>query len=141
MKHRLRSLIRLHRLQLEERRRILGQLQAGRVELARQGRELEDEIVSEQQFSRTGEAGMAYGIYALTAIDRRHGIASSIDELETRMDAARDEVAEAFQEVKKFEIAADRSHEREQLEHRRRSQQNLDEISLNMHRRAIANRD
>lgn len=138
MKSGLNGLIRLHRWQLEEQRRKLGQLEAMRAEFERRAKDLELEIANEQKRVKNTEASFAYGAYAQAAIARRETLAQSIEGMELELVKARDQVAEAFREVKKFEIAQDRQIKRAQLAAGRKEQQTLDELSLDIYRRRKA---
>lgn len=138
MKSGLNGLIRLHRWQLEEQRRKLGQLEAMRGEFERRAKDLELEIANEQKRVENTEASFAYGTYAQAAIARRETLAQSIEGMELELVKARDQVAEAFREVKKFEIAQDRQIKRAQLAAGRKEQQTLDELSLDIYRRRKA---
>ncbi|MFQ5533698.1 MAG: flagellar FliJ family protein [Sphingomonadales bacterium] len=133
----LRNLIRLHRWQLEESRQKLGQLEGLRAELERNAENLEAEIKEEQQ-KASGDLHFAYGPYATAAIGRRETIVKSLQEIDQELAKARDEVADAFMEVKKFEIAQEREQKRATLAAQRKEQQTLDDLSLDMFRRRQA---
>ncbi len=130
------SLIRLHRWKLEEKRRVLAELETLMDELKRRGRDLEAEIHNEQSAAAgSEEAAYAYGAYAAQAIRRRETLAKSAAELEGRIEVARDDVRAAFQEVKKYEIARERKLKRERLEAARRERIAEDDLGLEVFRR------
>ncbi len=132
----LPTLIRVHRWHLEEKRRKLAELERLRAELAAQARRLEERLASEQRIAEHSEEGRyAYGAYAASIIKRRETLAVSIGESQQAIVLARDEVSEAFREVKKHEIAARIRERRAQAEAARREQALLDEVGLNMHYR------
>ena len=130
------SLIRLHGWKLEEKRRVLAELETLMDELKRRGRDLEAEIHNEMSAAAgSEEAAYAYGAYAAQAIRRRETLAQSAAELEGRIEVARDDVRAAFQEVKKYEIARERKLERERLEASRRDRIAEDDLGLEVFRR------
>lgn len=132
----LDSLIRLHRWKLEEKRRALADLESLMDDLLTRASDLEVEILDEQKAaSDSEEAGFAYAAYATQAIHRRGVLAQSAAELEEKIEAARDDVKEAFQEAKKFEIARKRKLERERIVTARRERIVEDDLALDMFRR------
>ncbi|HZB93568.1 MAG TPA: flagellar export protein FliJ [Stellaceae bacterium] len=133
------SLIRLHRWQLDERRRELAALEALAAKLAEERRKLEAEDERERQVaSGSPEAAFAYAGYARSLIDRRRRLAQSEAELARQIAEAREALAEAYQEVKRYETAE--ANREKQLEQRaaRREQQQLDELGLERFRRKSA---
>ena len=96
----LDSLIRLHGWRLEEKRRVLADLETLMDELKRRARDLEAEIRNEQSAAAgSDEAAYAYGAYAAEAINRREKLAQSVVEIGSKIELARDGVRAAFQEV------------------------------------------
>jgi len=132
----LESLIRLHRWQLDERRRHLADLDA----LAERLRGEQTRLATEQQAeqgvaSASLEAGTAYGAYARRLVDRRRKLAESIASVEQQIAQARDALSEAFREVKRYEIAAASRASQHSKRVARRDQANLDEIAAEADRR------
>ena len=68
-------------------------------------------------------------------IDRRRKIEGSISEVDRSIAAAREEIAEAFQEFKKYETAHGNHLRREALKQSRREQTASDELGIELHRR------
>ncbi len=132
----LDSLIRLHRWKLEEKRRVLAELEALMDKLTSRASALEVEIINEQKAAAgSTEAGFAYGAYAAAAIHRRDVLAQSAAELNEKIEAARDDVKAAFQEAKKYEIAQERKVERERIVTARRERIVEDDVALDTFRR------
>ena len=103
----LESLVRLHRWQLDERRRQLGDLDVLAAKLRQEEQRLAEEQKIEQATAAASlEAASAYGGYARRLIDRRAKIEESIVSVEQQIAGAREALAEAFQEMKRYEIAA-----------------------------------
>lgn len=127
----LKTLIRLHRWKLDERRRELAELQALADRLAEERRRLEEEVLAEQAAARaSGDAAFGYGNYARGVIDRRRRLEESIAQVERQIAAATEEMAEAFQELKRHEIAQEGRDRREMEKLRRRENAMLDEVAI-----------
>jgi flagellar export protein FliJ len=132
----LAALIRLHTWRLDEKRRELADLQRLEDQFLEDGRRLEAEVAAEQEFAKTSDSGsFSYGGFAVGVIERRKRIEISIAEVRRRIDDKRAEVAEAFQELKRYEITQAERLKRERAEAERRAQAGLDEISLIQHQR------
>jgi hypothetical protein len=134
MKKGLAALIRLHSWQLDEKRRELVDLERLEDGFHDEIRRLEDEIAAEQEFAQNANTeGLAYGGFALGVIHRRKRIEASIAEVRQRIEAKRDEVAEAFRDLKRYEITQAARAKRERVEEGRRVQAVLDEVSITQH--------
>lgn len=135
----LDSLIRLHRWQLDERRRDLATLEDLSVKLREEQRRLAEENRREQQAALASpEAGSAYAGYANGFLERRRKLEQSQAELAEQILRAREALAEAFQDVKRYEItAANRARQQEQRQ-ARRQQQVLDDLGIDGFRRKDA---
>ncbi len=133
----LKGLIRLHQWMVDERRRKLGDLLKMLAELEDQSKNLEAEVVEEQKAAANAPetAGFLYGNYARHVIERRERLAKSIASTEAQIASAREDLNEAYRELKKFQVAQDVRDRREALEAARKNQNVLDEIGLVMHRR------
>lgn len=135
----LSTLIRMHRFQLDEKRRALTDLENLRDDLIRQSEKMEAELAAEQEVAKKVEVGaFAYAGFARGVIARREKLAASLAELEARIEAAQREVAASFQDLKRHEIALAQRQRRQREEADRREQIALDEVSLDMHRRRTA---
>ena len=132
----LRTLIRVHEWDVDEKRRFLGRLLDHVNALERQGRDLETEIKSEQGIcAASEEVGFAYGAYAEAAIHRREDIAGNIVRTEIEIVTAQDVLTEAYRELKTYEIAQENRDREEIMELDRKEQAELDEIGLRGARR------
>ncbi len=137
MARELKSLIRLHKWDVDEKRRKLGELLQLLDNLVDEAHKLENEVKNEQAIASASpeEVGFAYGNYAEEAIRRRDRIVASIAKADTEIEVARGELSEAYLVLKKYEIAQDMRLKKEALERSRREQIVLDEIGLQGHRR------
>jgi len=127
----LAALIRLHSWRLDEKRRELADIQRLEDQLLSDAQKLEQEVLREQEIARTAEGGsFSFAGYMLGVKARRHKIAASIADVRKRIEEKRAEVAEAFQELKRYEITQAERLKRQQAEADRRTQTELDEMSL-----------
>lgn len=132
----LATVIRLHKWQLDEKRRALAELQNLADRLHGEAQRLEEEIRREQALATADfEASFAYAGYAKRAMDRRQRIAESIRQVEVQIAAATEAMAEAFQELKRFELAEEERQKREKEKQRRKENAMLDETAVIGHRR------
>ena len=138
----LGGLTRLHRWQLDEKRRTLAGIEQFRDDLQRQLQRLDAEIAAEQHAASGNlDAAFTFGNYAQTAIERRATIARSLADVEAQITAMRDQVAEAFQELKKYEILQENRGRRAQAEQNRRQTAEQDEMGLQGFRRRARDKD
>jgi flagellar protein FliJ len=132
----LETLVRLHRWQLDERRRELADIERLIAQLQAEAERLAEELKTEQAVARESESGSrAYGPYAQTIAVRQRRLAATIVEVEARAVAAREAVAEEFRELKRHEMTLAERERRAKAELERKNQAVLDEIGLNVHRR------
>ncbi len=127
----LHTLIRLHKWRLDEKRRALAELQALADKLAQDTARLEREIIAEQEIARTSpEASFGYGNFAKQAIERRRRLAQSVAQVEHQIAEATEEMAEAFQELKRYELAQEGRDRRDEAKRKVRENAALDEMAL-----------
>lgn len=136
MTQKLDGLIRYRKWELDEKRRNLAALQVMLNGFKARAAALEAEILAEQAHAAGApEVAPAYGGYAVMAIERRQTLARSIADVKVKIADAEDEVREAFEEMKRFEIAAERRARLAKQAAARRQQNTLDELALTIYRR------
>lgn len=132
----LNRLVRYHRHQLDEKRRTLRTLEERVVSIEGEIAQLDESVVAEQRTARRfSEALGAYGGFARAALDRRSALLGSLAEARSAVDAAREELLDAFAEVKRYEISLEHQEQRDRDEQERIRQAQLDEAALNLYRR------
>ncbi len=130
------SLIRLHRWQLDERRRQLAELETLAEKLRGEEARLLAEQANEQKVaSASTDAASAYGAYAAHVIEKRGKIAQSLASVEQQVAMARDALSESYREVKRYEVAAASRAAQQRKRAARLQQRTLDEIGGETHRR------
>lgn len=133
----IKNLIRLHEWNVDEKRRKLGELLRLQDELQEQLKQLDAEHDREKVAAAADPvgAGLTYPAYAEGVRQRRENLVDSIEQMDTVIGFARDELSEAYQELKKYETVERNRQRRYELEQARRDQIMLDEVALNQHRR------
>ena len=135
----LDQLVRLHRWNLDEKRQKLAELERFRAKLMGNIETLEAELAHEQKAAAGSEvSGLSLPAFIKATVDRRRKIEESIAEVDRSIAAARDEIAQAFQEFKKYETAHGNHQRREELKRSRREQNAADELGIDLHRRQAA---
>ena len=129
----LRSLIRLYQFNVDEKRREVGGMIAVLNDLERQAGELETKISEEKTIAGASpeEAGVLFGNYTAHYILKRERIAAAIKEMEGKL-----EMRESYRDLKGVELTQDARENREALKQARSEQAVLDEIGIEVHRRA-----
>ena len=131
------SLIRLHKFQVDERRRKVAEIELLLNEFRNKERELEAQVLAEQE--RAGisdEAHFAYPMFAKSVQKRRENILQSIADLDLQLGAAQEELAAAFRELKKYELMEESRKRKVRKQTQQLEQAELDEIALQIHRRS-----
>lgn len=132
----LRTLIRLNRWQLDEKRQKVAALGSLANRLQVQIDDLDREMVAEEKLAAESvEARYTYTAYAEAAKERRQNLADSLDAVKRQIAGAEDEVAEAFQEVKRHELVLANREKHARMAAEQRDQAVLDEVALQGHRR------
>lgn len=136
---RLDSVIRLHRWQLDEKRRRLVELETMADETRRRIAALERELAEEARLAHSGPTGLAsWHAYAESVRERRQKLEVTLGTIESEAEETNREIAEAFQELKKFELISDARVRRVRETAARREQSALDEVALSNFRRSSA---
>ena len=135
MSQALRTLIRLHRHRIDEKRRELGGIIAVVTDLERQSNALEDSILKEQEAAKSSPelAGTFYGNFAAHSILRREQFIAAIDEMEEKLAIAQDEMRLEYRDLKGYELTQEARDKAEELETLRSEQAILDEIGANVY--------
>jgi flagellar FliJ protein len=124
------SLMRLKRFQADEKRRQVTQIETMISEFERMARDLDDQIAAEQE--RTGIRDVthfAYPTFAKAATQRRNNLLVSANELRGKLSGAQEQLAEAIEELKKFELLVERDQDRERSVAEIAEQEALDEVA------------
>jgi flagellar protein FliJ len=103
------SFLRLKRFQVEDKKRQMAQIEAMIGEFDRMAKELNDQVLAEQERSGIHDAGhFAYPTFAKAAIQRRDNLSASERALKDKLAAAKAAFDEAVAELEKAEAIAER---------------------------------
>lgn len=105
----LSGIVRLHKWQLDEKRRQISELELMREDLVKKQASLQANLVAEQaNLSKSNVVNINYANYAASVMKRRENLEVSINEINVSIENMKDELAEAFKELKKYEIVEQR---------------------------------
>ena len=101
----IEKLIRFHKFDLDEKRRDLRELEEQEARIQESIDAIDQEVQSEQAFSRV-DANFApyYGGYATRTKARREALVDELSKAHEIVEEARETVVQAFEELKKYEI-------------------------------------
>lgn len=133
----LNPLIRVRRHVVEQKQKFLAELYRQAEELNNQKNTLETQLEEEREKVKEMDVQMLsyFGPYTEAVNDRVEEIEDSIGKLETRIEIAREDMREAFAELKKIEITQERREEEEIKEINKKESHELDEIGVENYRR------
>lgn len=135
----LTTLVRLHKWKLDEKRRELAELDRLVGQLRGEIVRLDSEIASEKALAGGNiEASLTFPAYAKAMRGRRSKLEESIARIDEQTERVTGELADIFQEVKRYEIAQNHRHQASLREGRRRERIALDEVALVRHGRNAA---
>lgn len=135
----LDTLIRLHRQRLDEKRLGRVALEEQRDALVATANGLDRELEAEQRTAAESlEARYTFDAYVERMIARQRAVARKIATVDDTLIKADDEIAAAFQELKRYEISLDARRTQARTTQARRDRMQLDEIGANQHRRVRA---
>jgi len=116
----------------QELQRVLAREDQLNADLVALAQEVEQEsALAREQASMAGD----FGTYMVRAKKRREILHRNLQDLQPEIEAARDELAEAFANQKKYEIAKENRDAAELSDQTRKENLELDELGLNKHRR------
>ena len=114
------ALIRLKRFDVEEKRRKVADIEAMIGDFNHMAVDLDRQIAIEQERAGISDVNhYAYPTFAKASIQRRNNLAASAADLAARLAAARGELDEACEELKKIELLEERDAERLRLDQAR----------------------
>jgi flagellar FliJ protein len=132
----LSVLIRLHKHELDAKRRALGELYAAMAALERERRTLERLYELEKQaVDAEGDVYFTFAGYAEKVKQQRKQIDESETLLEAQIAAAKESLMDTFGEMKKYEMTQEERERLEEEERRYREAKELDDIGLEGFRR------
>jgi flagellar FliJ protein len=125
------AVIRLKRFEVEEKRRKVADIEAMISDFNHMASDLDRQIAIEQERSGISDVNhYAYPTFAKAAIQRRNNLAASAANLAAKLAAAREELDEACEELKKIELLEERDAERMRLEQARNGGPEIEDLAI-----------
>ncbi|MCR9213031.1 MAG: flagellar FliJ family protein [Proteobacteria bacterium] len=132
----LANLIRVHKWKLDEKRRELSDMESLRYEFYAQLDQLAQSQEQEQEIAAEfPEISFTYAGFANANRLRRENLEGSVSEIEEKISLLNEEVAECFQELKKYEIVADLRDKQWRQKQLKTEQQEIDDLAIEQFRR------
>ncbi len=132
----LTTLIKLSRRQMDDLRHDLNVILDKKEELLAEKRALHDALRQEQEtFALMPETQYAYSNFAMNIRIKQENLDRFVAVLEAQAEAMMEKIAEAFQELKRYEILLDIKKKAAEDEGKRRERIEMDEIGQELHRR------
>jgi flagellar FliJ protein len=134
----LNTMIRLSKFQLDEKKRKLAELRDLLEQVQGSLTTLEQENQREQDTATTSgqlQFMRAYNDYRIAAEARKANLLQSITQIEAEIRSLTDDIAEAFQELKRYEMTQDERQSKSRKATRLREQASLDEFGMQAFRR------
>jgi flagellar export protein FliJ len=130
------ALIRLHKWQVDDIRRRLGELEVMRREFVDKRAELEGTLADERRFGESSPIGaFAYPSFAKAMTERRDKLEESIQNIEREIEATKAALGDAYRELKKFEVLEENSNKKQRTARTRREQTEIDEVAIKAYQR------
>jgi len=125
------NLLRLKRFRVGELKRRLATLDTMHADVERKLADLEEAVARERQRSNDSDLGrLAFPSFMRAMDSRRENLTATLAETERERDNARAELADAWQDLKALETAAEQEAKRAEEAELRRGELRLDEIAL-----------
>ena len=132
------TLIRLHRQHLDVKRVYRTDMETQRFELENRIRALQLDFENERKIAAvTLEARQTFPAYGERMTRSLRALAGEMIEVDAEIERLNDEIAEAFQTLKGYELTRDARATRAAEEQARRERHQLDEIGATQHRRSM----
>ncbi len=128
----LEPLIRVRKHNVEQKQKFLAALYREEERLQEQRDTVEAQFLIEQEKTKMMPADMQgfFGAYAQSVKEQIEGIDHQRAQVEKRIELAREDMREAFAELKKIEIIDERRDEEEQAALKKKEADILDEIAI-----------
>lgn len=124
------TLIRLAKLDLDEKRKALAVLQERDDQLQAQHSKIEQNIAQESKANISlEEGGHSFAAFLQASRDQQKRITQQRQQLAREIDAARDLLQLSFEELKRYELALDARLAEQKRQQQKRETQALDEIA------------
>ncbi len=136
MTAKLHGLIRLHKFHLDEKRRTLAQMEEMADGIRGQITGLDQRVAQEAALAaQLNNPSVDFASFLDWAKTRKKQLLANLAKVEAQISRARDEIAAAFQDTKKYELAQEERDRKEADRLKRLEGQTLDDIAIERHGR------
>lgn len=130
------TLIRLRKFRVDELQRRMATINAMQADVERKLADLETSVASERARAGNTDIGrLAFPSFLRSIEIRRENLRNTQAEIERERETCKNELTEAFQDLKSLELAAEQQRRRQAEVEARRTQSQLDEMALMRHLR------
>lgn len=126
----LHGMIRLSQWRLDEARKDLAEIDRTLERLDLSLVDLEQDLLKQQSVAEDPSLGLSFGAYAAASLSRRATLLAEQRKIEHIRAEKQEKVSDAFMELKKFEILAERRAQREKEAEDKRDQAEMDGIAI-----------
>lgn len=134
----LPGLIQLNQWKVDEQRRKVTELEILSERLSDEVDQLQADIEREGHNSGDSlESSQAFSAFLAGTMAQREKLRGSIADLQLQISAAKDDLADAYRELKSYEVAQASRDAREHRKQELRDRVKMDEIGMGMHRRKM----
>ncbi|MBP3402962.1 MAG: flagellar export protein FliJ [Alphaproteobacteria bacterium] len=138
-KNELKTLIRVHKFELDEKQRKLGALLRFEQALLNRKVLLAERFKQEEEAANVSPvAALTFGAYVDWHVEENKRVDRALEDNRQEIILMREEIMEAYQELKTLEITQENREKRELAELERKMNAILDEIGLTLYRRRKA---
>ena len=107
------SMVQLHRFDVDEKQQKVADIEAMIQDFSQMVVDLDRQIEVEQERAGVTDVNhYSYPTFAKAAIQRRDNLSASIEDLGVKLNAAREDLADAFEDLKKVDLINERSGDR-----------------------------
>lgn len=132
----LETMIRLHKFQLDDKRRKLRELRDFSQQLQLSLQQLDVEVAREQEVAdKYPDTQKTFTAFKKMAAERKTSLLDSLLRLEQEIAGLTDEIADTFTELKRFEITKDDNTAKSRKTKQHAENEQMDELALGRFRR------
>lgn len=133
------TLIRLRKFRVDELQRRMATINGMQADVEKKLADLEQSVERERAKAGDSDIGrLAFPTFLRSIEIRRENLRNTLEEIERERQACKDELTEAFKDLKSLELAAEQQERRQAEADARRAQNQLDEVALVRHLRKHA---
>lgn len=131
----IKGLLKLQNWKVDEKRREMGLWESKRAKCIDFIEQLDQQVIVEKERFDSTVVGADFGTFLKGVKKRQEDTWHEIEKIDQEIDALKEQLAELFQELKQYEIVLEQRLKRMSDEEKKKEQEFLDEIGLNLHLR------